>query len=247
VFNPVPGDQMQSICTDRPTKSNLPCTVDAGHFQYEADIFNWTRSTVGGSVTSTYLFTNPTAKLGLTDKIDVELNMVPYEEITTHNSEVTGVGDLFARMKYNLFGNGGGDVAATLLPYVKVPTAKAGIGNRSFEGGLISPVSFALPMDFSLLFDPELDVLRNSTSSGYHAQFQGLANVSRTVIENVTGYVELWSSYNNDPKSATTQVSLDVAVSWLIKSDLQLDVGANFGLNKFTARTQAYFGISQRF
>ena len=34
LFIPVPFDQMRSFSTDRVTKSNVPYTVDAGHFQY---------------------------------------------------------------------------------------------------------------------------------------------------------------------------------------------------------------------
>jgi hypothetical protein len=37
LFDPVPDDLMRSFATDRPTKSDSPYTVDAGHFQYEAD------------------------------------------------------------------------------------------------------------------------------------------------------------------------------------------------------------------
>jgi hypothetical protein len=39
LFNPTPKDQMRDFNTDRPTKSNVPYTVDAGHFQYEGDLF----------------------------------------------------------------------------------------------------------------------------------------------------------------------------------------------------------------
>ena len=42
LLNPVPPDQMRSFSTDRPTKSNVPYTVDAGHFQYETDLVNFT-------------------------------------------------------------------------------------------------------------------------------------------------------------------------------------------------------------
>jgi hypothetical protein len=42
LFNPLPDDQMRSLGTDRPTKSDWPYTVPAGHFQYEADLVNWT-------------------------------------------------------------------------------------------------------------------------------------------------------------------------------------------------------------
>ena len=35
----------------------------------------------------TYLFTNPTLKLGLTNTIDLELNMAPVETVTTKNAQ----------------------------------------------------------------------------------------------------------------------------------------------------------------
>src|SRR5208337_2964795 len=44
LLSPTPDDQLRSFCTDRPPKANLPCTVDAGRFQYESDAFNWTRA-----------------------------------------------------------------------------------------------------------------------------------------------------------------------------------------------------------
>ena len=54
LFDPTPNDELRSFCTDRPPKANLPCTVDAGHFQYESDIFNWTNSQ-SGSVAKSWL------------------------------------------------------------------------------------------------------------------------------------------------------------------------------------------------
>ncbi len=54
---------LPAICTDRPTKTNVPCTVDQGHFQYESDLFNGTFQRVDGVTTDTYLITNPTPEL----------------------------------------------------------------------------------------------------------------------------------------------------------------------------------------
>ncbi len=42
VFSPTPTGELRSLCTDRPTKSTGPCTVDAGHWQVESDIYNFT-------------------------------------------------------------------------------------------------------------------------------------------------------------------------------------------------------------
>jgi hypothetical protein len=57
----------------------------------------------------------------------------------------------------------------------------------------------------------------------------------------------LWADYNDDPIVKTTQVSFDTALSWIVLPNVQLDVGANFGLNSATPAVQVYTGLSQRF
>ena len=74
LLNPVPIDQMRSFSTDRPTKSNVPYTVDAGHLQYETDLVNFTHQIAGTMRTDTLLMPNPTLKVGLTNKVDLEVN-----------------------------------------------------------------------------------------------------------------------------------------------------------------------------
>jgi hypothetical protein len=254
VFNPTPVDQLRAFCTDRPPKANLPCTVDAGHWQYESDLLNWTYAHNGGVTTNTWLFTNPTLKLGLTNRLDLELNMAPAEMVTTKGSlgkqSFTGVGDLFVRAKVNLAGPEGGDFQAAIIPYVKIPTAKAGIGNGAVGGGMIAPISFALPLDFTLLFDPEIDILRDAAGTGQQVNFQTLANLSHALSSGVTGYLELWGQADDQPASPTKQASLDLSVSWIVWPDLpnlQFDIGTNLGLTPATPKAQIYMGISQRF
>jgi hypothetical protein len=251
LFDPTPDDQLRAFCTDRPPKANAACTVDAGHFQYESDIVNWTYAETKGVTTNTYLVTNPTLKLGLTDTTDLELNIAPWEIVTTKsgagNQSLAGIGDFFARLKVNLAGAEGGDFQAAIIPYVKAPTARQGIGNGAVEGGVIVPLSFALPQDFTLVFDPEIDILRNEADYGRHANFQMLANVSHALSETVTGYVELWGQADNDPAGPTKQASLDLSAAWLVRPNLQLDMGVNIGLTSATPQAQPFIGISQRF
>jgi hypothetical protein len=251
LFDPTPDDQLRAFCTDRPPKANAACTVDAGHFQYESDIVNWTYAETAGVTTNAYLVTNPTFKLGLTNTADLELNMAPWEIVTTksHSTEQTlaGIGDFYARLKVNLAGAEGGDFQAAIIPYVKAPTARQGIGNGATEGGLIVPLSFALPEDFTLVFDPEIDILRNQADYGRHANFQMLANVSHALSETVTGYVELWGQANDDPAGSTKQASLDLSAAWVARANLQFDMGVNIGLTPATPKAQPFIGISQRF
>ena len=254
LFNPVPDDQMRDFNTDRPPKANVPYTVDAGHFQYETDLVNLAFNQVSGTVhTDTLLVPNPTFKFGLTNNIDLEINapagigIHSFDTASGASSTVWGVNDVFLRTKVNLWGNDGGSTAFALLPYVKLPMASAGIGNGAVEGGVIAPLSISLPKGFTLLFNSEVDVLKNSADNGRHANFINLVTVSHELVKDVTLYVEGWSDYNNDPMQRTTQYSFDLAAAWLVRRNLQLDFGLDFGLNRATPKVQVFAGVSQRF
>jgi Putative MetA-pathway of phenol degradation len=259
LLNPTPADQMRDFNTDRPTKSNVPYTVDAGHFQYEADLFNWAYDhwNRSGVTQNTYLFTNPVLKLGLINRSDFEFNFIPREEVRTTvrggggTTDVSGFGDVLTRLKINLWGNDGGDSAAALIPFVKWPTAAAGLGgNNQVEGGLIAPINHSLPLGFTLLYNAEVDMLKDSVGNGRHANVINLINLSHPIIEGMTGYVELWSDFNKDPVTITRQWTLDFAVSyvlWPSLPNLQLDIGANVGLSRDAPDLQLYVGIAQRF
>jgi hypothetical protein len=98
---------------------------------------------------------------------------------------------------------------------VKLPKpARPGIGDGAVEGGAIMPISFALPLGFTLLFDPELDIQRDAVTAGQHANWQTLANLSHALAGTVTAYVELWGQIDNDPAATTKQASLDLSISW---------------------------------
>src|SRR5579871_4347147 len=148
VFNPTPAADLRPLCPDRPSKATGPCTVDAGHFQLETDIVNWTHDTSGGFDTTTWLAPNPTLKLGLTNQLDIELNWAPFVEITTEDratgrsARAAGVGDVFLRAKLNLVGDDGGDTAVAIEPFVKLPTAGKSVGDGAVEEGVLAPVQF---------------------------------------------------------------------------------------------------------
>jgi hypothetical protein len=255
LFNPTPAADLRGLCTDRPTKSTGPCTVDAGHWQVESDIYNYTRQSVDGVTTTTELVTNPTLKLGLTNTLDVELNIAPYEQVTTRDANAGtttragGVGDLYLRAKWNLLGDDGGQVGLALDPYVKVPTAPDGVGNGAVEAGMVVPLQFNLPDGLQLSVDPEADLLANAEGGGRHGNVSGLVSVGYPASKTVTLDAELWGDANFDPSGTVTQTSFDLGAAWIPAKapDFQLDGGVNLGLNKATPGVQAYMGVSRRF
>jgi len=239
-----------ALCTDRPTKATSACTVPKGMIQFESDIVNWTHNSDSGVKTDTVLYSNPTLKYGLTDSTDIEASITPYETIRTHDgsgsSTIHGVGDLYLRVKQRLTPT---DAKAqfALEPYVKVPTAKLGIGNRKIEGGLIGTGVFSLPAGFSLTITPEVDALLDSDGHGHHAQYVGAFNIGKTLSSKLTAYAELWTAQNEDPAGHVRQYSADFAVAYLAGPTLQFDAGTNIGLNRLTPDVQTYVGVSTRF
>jgi hypothetical protein len=239
-----------ALCTDRPSKANATCTVPAGKVQLETDLVNWTRTDAGGVRTDFILYSNPTLKYGLTSRADIQFNIAPYEELRTHVAGATaklgGVGDLYVRLKDRVTADSS-KVQIALIPFVKIPTARRGLGNREVEGGLAVPIAVTLPDSFTLTFGPEADLLSDANHPGRrHFNIVNLVNLSKAVGK-VTLIGELWSDWNFDPAGPVRQYSADLAIAWLALPRLQLDAGANFGLNRDTPDAQVYVGLSTRF
>ena len=239
-----------ALCTDRPTKATSACTVPQGMVQFESDIVNWTRTSDSGVRTDVTLYSSPMLKYGLTSSTDVEASITPYETIVTRDpsgrSKISGVGDLYLRVKQRMTAPDA-KAQVAIIPYVKIPTAKLGIGNRKIEGGVVGTGVFSLPDGFSLTVTPEVDALLDSDENGHHAQFVGALNVSKTLSSTLTASAELWSAQNQDPAGHIGQYSADFALAYLAGATLQLDAGTNIGLNRATPDVQAYAGISTRF
>lgn len=238
------------ICTDRPTKSNAVCTVPAGAVQLESDVASWTRSDANGTRVDTVIPLSPTVKLGLGANTDLQLTFAPYVDVRTEAAGVvdhqSGVGDLTVRLKQRLT-DPDSKLQFGIIPFVKMPTARRGIGNGAWEGGIAVPVQFSLPNSFTLTFGPEGDLLEDGDRSGKHVQLVGTINIARPVSPKLTLAAELWTAQNFDPSGTIRQYSADVSAAWLLHPRLQLDAGANLGLNRATPDLQLYLGISTRF
>ena len=244
------SDAPAPLCTDRPSRANAACTVPSGAVQVEADAINWTRFSSGGVDVDTILYTNPTVKYGLGGATDIEVNIAPYETVHVSGQGLRdtlgGVGDLYVRLKQQLT-TPGAKTQIAILPFVKAPTARLGLGNRRWEGGVALPIIFTLPSGFTLNLGPEVDVLADGDRHGHHANLVGIVNLSHAVGGKGTLYGEFFSAHNIDPAGTVHQYSADVAYAYLISPRLQIDLGGNFGLNRFTPQTQVYAGISTRF
>jgi hypothetical protein len=239
------------ICADRPSKSTGECTVPAGRIQVETGLIDWTHDRSGGVTNDSTAFGSSLIKYGLSQKADVELGPTPVETVHVSASGVhdrtTGFGDSIVRVKYKLTPDDS-PVLVALDPFVKLPTAGHRLGNGKVEGGLLLPMSAQLGKSGpTLSLDPELDLLADDDGHGHHASMIQVLNLGFAPSDKISISGELWGQWNWDPAGTTRQASADGSIAYLLNNDLQIDAGANFGLNRQTPDVELYTGVSVRF
>jgi hypothetical protein len=241
----------QPICPDRPSKSTGECTVPVGRWQLETGLIDWTHGESDGVSTDFTTFGSSLLKFGISGDADVELGFTPYavsrvRSAGTRDRE-SGFGDVVVRVKYRLTPVDS-PFQAALDPFVKVPTASHNLGNGKVEGGMTVPLSAALGKSGLILsFDPEVDLLADADGRGRHVAMVQVVNLGSSLTDKLSISGELWGQWDWDSAGTTRQASADASAAYLVSNDLQLDAGANFGLNRNTPDVELYTGISVRF
>jgi hypothetical protein len=238
------------ICTDRPAKANAVCTIPPGRVQIETGSLGWSLTDAGPARTELLTVASSLAKIGLTDRSDLQIGITPFVRLTVRNAGAadhqSGFGDVLVRYKRRLTA-ADAPVQVALIPFVKVPAARRGLGNGRVEGGVAAPISFGLPSRATMTLGPELDLLADADGSGRHLALVNLINLSLPVAPRWTAVAELWSNLNFDPAGAVEQATADVALAYSVSDDLQLDLGGNVGLTADSPDLEVYAGISFRF
>lgn len=240
----------EPICTDRPGKGSSTCTTPKSHWQFETGLANWSKTDSKGSRSTSLSLFETAIKYGLTDSMHVEVNISPFVRNTsksaTGRSRHSGFGDTVVKLKQELTAHGS-KFGAAIVPHVKIPTANRRIGNGRLEGGVIVPLSLSLGSSpFSLAASPTLNAALDSDRHGYHPVMEQNLTLSLQATPTLSLSAELWGSWDWD-ETTTRQVSFDPSLSYKLGHDLQLDLGANIGLNQATADFELSGGVSVRF
>ncbi len=255
LFNPTPDDQMRPFSPDRPGRSHSPLTVDAGHFQFESDAWNYAFDHWSPTETTTRATTvgAPNLKLGLTNRTEIDVAVPLYNSVAMRSrtgggvQRAQGAGDLLLGGKVNVFGNDGGDRALGLIGFVKVPTAAVGLGNDMAEFFLNMPFVTALPRMVSLTVEPSFNLVRNLNKQGYEGDPQIILNLSRPAFAStVTASLGLALDFPAD-HAVGTRHTLGPSLQWLVTPNLQLDAGLYIGVSKAAPDYNPYVGLAFRY
>jgi hypothetical protein len=259
LVNPTPGSQIRDMDTDRPNITNTPHTIDAGHWQIETGIVNYTyyrdKSSAQNVSSDDFAFGQFNLRLGLLN--DLEINAVidtcevdcahDYSSRTTFRA--SGFGDTVIGGKLNLWGNEGGNetgyTALAIQPQFKLPTARKDVGNGRFEFSIAAPFLANLPSGVHLGLQPGISQERNSTNTGYVTGFPGSVSLDRVVFANLDIYLEFACDLTTE-KHVTASQTIDMGATYPLNKNIVLDAGVNVGLNRASNNIEVLTGISFR-
>ena len=260
LFHPTPVQLLRSFSTDRPSISTGPVTIDAGHFQLEADFVNYvqdrhnpSRAPVDVDQWNVLPFD---LRIGLSNHVELDLVFGSYLNQRTRDRSVSGatatqtrsgIGDFTLQLKVNLLGNDRGSIGLALLPFLKVPTNTANLGNDSVEGGLGVPFSAALPYGFSLGLYTQFSAVRNGTDTGYDAAFGNAISLGHTLFtEKLSAFVEFYS-FVTSARNAPVSGQVETGLVYNVLPNVEVDLGCYFGVTRAAPDFQIFTGFSFRY
>jgi Putative MetA-pathway of phenol degradation len=239
------------ICADRPGKATATCTVPHGRLQVETGLADWSLQKASDERDTSLVIGETTVKYGLTDGSDIEFDVTPWQQATSrgrgfHNG-ASGIGDVDLVYKQQLT-SADAALQVTVRPFVKVPTAKRRLGSGKWEGGLLVPIAYSVPRSrLTIALTPELDWVADADGHGHHPSMSQVASLGWQASAKLNLSGEIWGSWDWARDGTMRQYSADAAVAYLLSGDVQLDAGANFGLNRETPDVELYTGIARRF
>ncbi|WP_158827098.1 transporter [Mucilaginibacter lacusdianchii] len=250
LFKPVPKAKMRKeMETDRPNFTETPYTVDAGHFQYEADLGRFEHQ-VTESDENRWLINQADLKLGLLPNTSLQLIVQTFghqasKEVESGEKEFhRGFGDITLRVKQNLYGNFKGNFSIALMPYIKFPTNRYS-DNKLYEEGLMIPMILQLPHDWKIGMQIEGDYLKDDDAdASRHADLQHSLVISHVLFKKLEVFAETYYSYNF--KDHHLHNFVDSALELEVTPDLKIDLGLNYGFQK-AAQKDYFLGLAFRY
>jgi hypothetical protein len=246
-------DSLRDLCAERPGLDTPACTVDSGHLQIEIGAGDWTRDQQADSRTDTLVIGDISARYGVGDRTELRLGWSAYGHVRTRDRGTgaverdAGTGDVTVGLKQNLASPDGGGFSIALLPYATLPTGAHGVGAGDWGAGLLIPVSYALSDSLTLEATPELDAAVDGDGDGRHAAYGSAAGLGVKLSDKVSASIEGQVIRDRDPGGRSTQVLGGLFVAYQPQDQLQLDLGAQWGLNRATPDLELYFGFSRKF
>lgn len=254
LFRRVPAEQLRPLSTDRPDRNESAYSVDPGWFQIEMDLVAFSEdrhNAERNDVIERGLAVMPTNfKVGVLPDVDVQVIVPFYLSVDTKGPEGriernNGFGDVFTRVKWNLWGNDGGKTALAVMPFVKWPTAEDNLGNDKVEYGIIVPFAMGLPGDFDLSLMTQVNMERSGDEATWDAVFINTIALGRNLWGPLGAFIEFFSAVPTTGEE--WEGTFDAGLTWAVGENLRLDAAVYAGITRPAADWTIFMGLGWRF
>ncbi len=236
-----------AICADRPGIASSTCTVPANRVQVELAV-DWSFQEEGGDRTDTLLAGDTLVRVGVGDRTELQFGWTAYGRVRDRTAGIRsrddGVGDALVGIRHRFFE--GERVSAAVQGRLLLPTGGAAIGAGTWGFDLEMPIEFELGDNY-LLLTPALGATPDADRRGRHLSYGLAAGFGFNLSKRLSAQLDLAFYRDDDPLGASTEALAGLGLAWLVNDDLQLDLGANIGLNRETPNFGIYVGAANRF
>lgn len=250
---PAQAQDARDLCADRPGLGTPACTVEPGRLVFELGLVDWTQQKDAASETNMVTTGDALLRVGLTDRLEAQLGWTAYGHVRVRDRAADaleqdgGVGDVSLALRRNLHNPDGSGFSVAVMPYVTLPAGGKAIGAGDWGGGVLVPVSFDLGHGLSLALTPEVDAAVDGDRSGRHLAYGSVIGLGLDVGSLVSATIEASAMRDADPDGHSTQSLAGLSLGWQPSKDMQIDIGANIGLNAASPDREIYVGLVRRF
>ncbi len=245
--HPQPRPCLPEIDTDRPHRTDTPATVPAGHVQSELGLAMYEAGAAGAPTTIHFL--DVLLKLGLTERIDLQVGYAPLAMRQRGDRAgwlgganiVTGR-SLYLRSKIRLFGASGSALGVTIAPVLSVPL---GTGT-ALEGGGMLLLGAEIASWLSWEANGSVFWEQQERSDGHALHFVPCTALTARLFGPIKAFGEVYYERPMTGSAATWSGTVDGGILWLVTNDVQLDLGLYVGTTSDVRPYTAFLGLSFR-
>lgn len=243
----------RSYCPDRPGIGTPACTMAPGQFSLELGLGDWTLERGDGQRQDSFTLGDALLRYGIADHAEVQVGWSMLGFARTRDSASgavdhrSGTGDMTLALRRNLASPDGSGFSLAVMPYVSLPVGRTPFGAGDWGAGAMVPMSYELSDIWSLSSTTEFDAAVDGDGHGRHFAMAETVGATAAVSDAVSATAEYQILSDKDTEGHTVQHLAGLSLGWQPKEDLQLDLGANAGLDHDAADVEVYVGISRRF
>jgi len=234
----------RGLSTDRPDQTESPYTVEPGHWQVELQAVSFGGDAAEDVSSSQWMGVN--VKAGIARRLDLQIVTTGFLRArVAGNGHESGIGDLMARLKWNLVGNDDPGPAVALMPFVTWPTGASAFTAHEVEGGLLAAAAFPLEAPWGFGAMVQGDWKQDGDGDGTHAEWLLTATLNRPIAGPLGGFVEHVQRFRLTAEGER-EAYVDIGATYGLGPDAQLDMGTQWGLTDASEDWRVLVGFSIR-